>query len=152
MEDIYNFINENNIINSEIYNAFKFSILCPICANIIIDPMMCMNCQNSYCKKCISQWNLINEKCPNRCKNPNYQISKEMNELLSKLNFKCKFCDKTFEYNEMKKHYYSGLDNINNNNKIYYQQPVIKKKMKKIENKDARLFESKNKINSNLFF
>ena len=52
----------------------------------------------------------------------------------------------------MKKHYYSGLDNINNNNKIYYQQPVIKKKMKKIENKDARLFESKNKINSNLFF
>ena len=148
MEDIYNFINENNIINSEIYNAFKFSILCPICANIIIDPMMCMNCQSSYCKKCINQWNLIDEKCPNRCINPNYQISKEMNGLLSKLQFKCKFCNETFEYNEMKKHYYSTFDNITNN----IMQCQQKKKMKKIENKNAQLFESKNKINSKLIF
>ena len=147
MEDIYSYINENNIINDEIYNEFKFSISCPICTNIIIEPMMCMICQSSYCKKCINQWSLINEKCPNRCINPNYQISKEMNGILSKLQFKCKFCNKTFEYNEMKEHYYSGFDN---NNKIYCQQPEIKKKMRKIENKNAQLFESKNKINSKL--
>ena len=149
MEDIYSYISENNIINEEIYDEFKFSILCPICANIIIEPLICMNCQSSYCKKCINQWTLINEKCPNRCLNPNYQISQEMNGLLSKLKFQCKFCDKAFKYNEMKEHYYSGFDNINNNKK-YCQQSEIKNKMRKLENKNAQLFESKNKINSKL--
>ena len=144
MEDINSYINENNIINEEIYNEFKFSISCPICTNIIIEPMMCMNCQSSYCKKCINQWNLIDEKCPNRCINPNYQISKEMNGLLSKLQFQCKFCNKAFEYNEMKEHYYSSFDNC--------QQPKKKNKMRKIENKNAQLFESKNKINSKLIY
>ena len=148
MENIYYYIHENNIINGEIYNAFKFSILCPICSNIIIDPMMCMNCQNSYCKKCINQWELYNKKCPNRCKNPNYQVSKELNGILSKLNFKCKFCNKAFEYNEMKEHCNLDIDNINKINTIYCQQPEIKKKMKKIENKNVQLYKSKDKINS----
>ena len=152
MEDIYYYINENNIINDEIYKAFKFSISCPICSNIIIEPLMCMKCQNSFCQKCINQWNLINEKCPNRCINPNYQMSKEMNGLLSKLNFKCEFCTKTFEYNKMKEHYYSDFENMEKNDKREFQQPEKKKKMIKIENKNAQLFESRNKINSKLFF
>lgn len=148
MNDIYSYINENNIINIELFNAFQFLISCQICSNIMIEPLMCMNCQNSYCKRCICQWNKINDKCPNRCNNPNYQLSKDINGLLSKLKFACKCCNNIFEYNEMKSHYYSSCINGNINKEKIYQQPIIKGIFQKIDNQNVELFKSKNKINS----
>jgi hypothetical protein len=146
MEDIHNYINENNIMNVELYNIFRDSLSCQICTNIFIEPMMCMNCQNSYCKNCIRKWSAFDGKCPNRCENPNYQNSRDKNDLLSKIKFKCKFCNNIFEYNEMINHYNLGCHN--NKRKIYYKEPTIKESFRKIENKDMQILDSKNRINS----
>ena len=35
MEEIRDYITENNIINDGIYNDFKYSVTCQICSNII---------------------------------------------------------------------------------------------------------------------
>ena len=71
------YINEETIVKNEIYDAFKDDINCPICRDILIEPQMCMNCQNVYCRKCIEEWSKRNNKCPNRCDNPNYKRSLE---------------------------------------------------------------------------
>ena len=78
------YINNNKIVKDAVYNAFKGAITCPLCSNVLIDPIMCTKCQNVYCKKCIDEWEKKNNTCPNRCENPNYQKSIGKQELLSK--------------------------------------------------------------------
>ena len=82
-------INEDQIVQKDLYNILKDSITCPLCFGIYINPVMCMKCQNTYCKKCAEDWGKRDNKCPNRCENPNYQESIGKNEILSKLKFKC---------------------------------------------------------------
>ena len=80
------FININSLVNNDINNAFKDLAICPLCSNILIEPYMCMKCQKVYCKKCIDEWKNKDDKCPNKCENPNYQKSLEKNNILCKLN------------------------------------------------------------------
>ena len=154
MEDIRNYINESNIINEEIYNEFKYSVTCQICSNIIYEPMMCMVCQKVYCKLCISQWAITNRKCPYRCINPNYQIAKDMTQLLSKLKFKCKNCNKIIKYNNMKNHYLSGCKILKNKREELSnsEQPLKQGIFEKISYKKNQIIDKKNKINSKKFF
>ncbi len=102
--DIREYINEENVIKDEIYNNFESSLTCSICTEIIIEPTMCMNCQNVYCKKCIDDWSKKSAKCPNRCQNTSYNKSVSISEMLSKLKFICKKCDNILNYDDMKKH------------------------------------------------
>ena len=104
MENIREFINEENVIKDEIYKAFENSVICQICSDIFIEPTMCMECQNVYCKECIDNWSKRNNKCPNRCQNTHYQKSLAIIELLSKIKFICKKCDGIINYDDMKKH------------------------------------------------
>ena len=83
MEQLENYINEKNVVNQDFYNEIKDSIICPICKDLMINPMMCMNCQNCFCKKCIQNWASINKRCPNRCENPGYKRSIQINQLLT---------------------------------------------------------------------
>ena len=86
MED---FIRQDTVIEDTIFSVFKDSVICPLCSNILINPVMCMNCQSAYCKKCIDEWSEKDKKCPNKCENPNYKKSIEKINILSKLKFKC---------------------------------------------------------------
>ena len=49
-------INTNTIIEDEIYTTFKDSVICPICKSILVEPQLCLKCQNNFCKKCIDKW------------------------------------------------------------------------------------------------
>ena len=97
-------INEDQIVQKDLYNILKDSITCPLCFGIYINPVMCMKCQNTYCKKCAEDWGKRDNKCPNRCENPNYQESIGKNEILSKLKFKCQNCDLEVDYNKALNH------------------------------------------------
>lgn len=113
-------ISENTVVEDAIYLAFKDSLICPICSNILINPLMCMNCQNVYCQKCVDEWSKKDNKCPNRCENPNYKKSIEKNNILSKLKFKCEKCGEEIFYDNVGKHRESCTPNnssgkINNN-------------------------------------
>ena len=115
------YINEETIIEDEFYKKFKESVICPLCLNILINPLMCIKCQNVYCKKCIDMWSKKDDKCPNRCIEPNFQRSLAKNEILSTLKFKCKECGKNIYYDDAKKHHDSCCpDTISNDINIIW--------------------------------
>jgi hypothetical protein len=100
------YVNNNTLVQNDLALMFKSSINCILCNNILIEPLMCMNCQKVCCKKCIDKWKIDNnEKCPNNCSNPNYQNCRDRNEILSKLKFICVGCNNEIEYNEAKNHH-----------------------------------------------
>ena len=151
MED---FIREDTIVEDAIYSCFKESVTCPICSNILINPLMCMNCQNVYCKKCIDGWSKKDNKCPNRCENPNYKPSVEKNNILSKLKFKCQKCGEEILYDNVKSHIESCKPNDNskkNNNagdnstRTKRLKKLNKKELDKLDKKQlARITSKKN--------
>ena len=112
------YINEETIIKNETFNSFQDLIICQICQCIMLEPVMCMNCQNYYCKKCIDDWQKKSKKCPNRCENPNYKSVIERNRLITKMKFKCtKGCGAEILFDDLKNHYSSNcLENKQNNN------------------------------------
>ena len=125
-------INEETIVKNEIYDAFKDDIICPICSKIIIEPQMCMNCLNVYCKNCVEEWSKRKNQCPNRCENPNYRKSIEKANILSKFKFKCQKCETQLSYDEMKKH-----ANICEQGKKFEENKVIiKRKMKRLKKEE----------------
>ena len=153
METLKDYLNEDNVVKDELYKTFESSITCIICLDIIIEPTMCMKCQNVYCKECIKNWSKIDGKCPNRCENSNYQKCKSINELLSKINFNCKNCKNIINYNEVEKHCISKCQlgkNINNSENI--EKPLTKRnyKFQKLETKEISSKESEMNITSKL--
>ena len=118
MVDLSEYIQEKYIANKPLYESLKDSITCVICTNTIIDPMMCMNCQKAYCRRCIGHWNNIKNYCPNKCDNPEYKRSVVVANLLSKLNFTCKDCFNIVNYDQMEKHVLSKCDTVEINYKI----------------------------------
>ena len=150
-----NYININNLINNEINNILKDLVICTLCSNILIDPYMCMKCQKVYCKKCIDEWKdkEKDDKCPNKCENPNYQKSLEKNNILCKLKFKCEKCENEFLYEELIKHIAncSGQvekgENINND----INENISTRRLRKISKNEAEKLKIKStKITSKL--
>ena len=106
------YFNSKTIIEDEIYKAFKETVTCPLCKNILIEPLICMKCQKIYCKKCINNLDLDNKKCPNNCIEPFFENCLGISEILSKLKFKCEKCEKQIEYNDAQNHYKFHLRNL----------------------------------------
>jgi hypothetical protein len=98
------FINNNTIVKDEIYNAFKESVICPICSSILINPLICMKCQKVFCERCINDWSKKEKDCPSKCKEPKYQKCVGKKDILSKLTFKCKACGKIYNYDRAISH------------------------------------------------
>ncbi len=99
MDEEEPFFEEQDIVNQEYYKGIKSMVNCPICLNIIEDPVQCDKCQHYFCSECIKQLN----KCPFRCENNSYIPSLNCKNLLSELKIKCK-CGKEFGYDFIKKH------------------------------------------------
>ena len=112
------YINEETIIKNETYNSFPELLICQICQCLMLEPVMCIGCQNYYCKKCIEDWKKKSGKCPNRCENPTYKSVIEKNRLITKMKFKCiKGCGAEILFDDIKNHYNSNcLENLQINN------------------------------------
>ena len=153
MESLKKYLNDENVVKDELYKAFQNSITCSICLDIIIEPTMCMKCQKAYCKDCIKNWARINDKCPNRCQNPNYQKCLSMNELLSKLNFNCNICKNIINYNEVEKHYLSqcqlgkAINNLEKIEKPLKERNYIFHKLESTETIDEPEIRINSKLN-----
>ena len=145
-----NYVNQKTLVKNEISKIFGNSAICPLCKGILIKPVMCMNCQNNYCKECIDKWKKENGKCPNDCESPNYQNSIGKNDILSKLKFKCEGCDNEIPYEEAEKHHESccGEKKISNIKKpINSTNPETPKnsKIKKITPEESAKLVKKRK-------
>ena len=42
-------------------------LICPICEEIVDDPIECSNCEKAFCSQCIQDWSSVKKECPNRC-------------------------------------------------------------------------------------
>lgn len=115
MENLSDYINEKTVIKDEQFNSIKDYIICQICKDIIIIPIKCSNCKNSFCRNCIEMWDIRNKDCPFRCRNPNYKKDIDLEEDLSKLKFECKKCQDIINYKDIVGHFYSkcGIEEIN---------------------------------------
>ena len=99
------YVNQNTLKKDEISKLFLPSIICLLCNDILIKPVMCMKCQKNYCKKCLDKWREKNEKCPNGCDSPNYQNSLSKKDILSKLQFNCVKCGQDILYDNAENHH-----------------------------------------------
>ena len=97
---------EEYVIKNDYYNSIKDEIICIICSRIKKNPVMCSKCQNSFCSNCIDDWKTKSLDCPLKCKNPDYTSCRIINNLLSKLNFKCKNkCNEIIPFDKLDIHY-----------------------------------------------
>ena len=105
------YINEETIIKNETYGLFKDLILCKKCQNLLIEPSMCTNCLNQYCKNCIDKNKCKEIKCPN-CQQSNFNEINENNRMIKKFKFKCiKGCGEEIPFDNINNHYSSDCLN-----------------------------------------
>jgi hypothetical protein len=139
------YINEGTIIKNDTFKSCKELIICQICKCIMLEPVICVDCQNYYCKKCIEDWKKKSDKCPNRCENTIYQNIIEKNRIIAKFKFKCiKGCDAEIPFDEIKTHYASNcLENKKKESKIKILSRDATYELKR-KNKEFEYFTSKN--------
>ena len=78
-------------------------VKCSICMNILIDPIQCLNCEQSVCRKCIS--NTFRKKCPTCSKTEFTNVSDDVRFTLEKLQLKCPYrCNKIIPYKDYFSH------------------------------------------------
>ena len=147
------YINEDTIIKNETFNSFPELIICQICQCIMLEPVMCLNCQNYYCKKCIEDWKKKSPTCPNKCEEPIFKNVIEKNRLITKMKFKCiKGCGAEILFDDIKNHYSSNcLKNKENNDKEEKKSNIkilSKAQVKELKNKNenAKYFTSKHTL------
>ena len=98
------YINKYTIVIDDFYELFQSSVICPICKDIYIKPVMCLKCQNVYCKRCVDKFNKNDENNPHKCEEPDYKESHDKNDTLSILNFYCVACEGEIRYFEAESH------------------------------------------------
>ena len=132
---------EEYVIKDEFYKSIADEITCSICSSIKQNPMMCSKCQNSFCSTCCEDWKKKSKECPFKCNDPEYVFCRIVNNLLSKLNFKCKNnCGEIIPYEKLNSHYEFECKKID-----------LKERNKKLTNKCHELELKYNKF-KNAFY
>lgn len=91
-ENNENYISEDLIDNTDYYKQLCESemLLCSICLGLLNDPIMCETCQNSFCRKCLDDWEKKHLSCPFKCEEKKFvPISRSLRTLLDGLIIKC---------------------------------------------------------------
>ena len=136
------YVNENTIIKNETFNSFPEMFICQICKLIMLEPVMCIGCQNYYCKKCIENCKQKSGTCPNGCENPIFKDVIEKNRLIKKMKFKCiKGCGAEILFDDIKNHYSSNCLEKKNEN----ENDENKRKIKILTKKEVAELKKNNK-------
>lgn len=102
------YIDPDLVINKEAFKTIESNAICSICDGIIINPIQCNICENSFCETCIDDWKKKQggNSCPFRCSNPTFKSSRLVKSILSNLIFKCQNqCNMQIPYLDLKSHY-----------------------------------------------
>ena len=89
-------INDAFIENCKDYELIIDSIKCPICLNVLLEPIECNKCQCIICENCFFILQLADKSCVNDfCKEGKYEkANKFTRSILSNLLIKCYACQK----------------------------------------------------------
>ena len=96
------------LLLSEIDKSTLETITCPICLDIVWDPVDCSKCGFIFCENCIDESiEKVDDSCP-ICKNSPFQTTecKTIKKLLAKFKFRCPNipCDVNPEYSDFLDH------------------------------------------------
>lgn len=91
------------------FKEMEDTISCPICLNILLDPICCKSCSLPMCSKCCKDWVSKNNSCPNRCKSfVESPLDRLASKFLSSIKLKCanheQSCDKILSYDNFISH------------------------------------------------
>ena len=82
------YFSDDYVVEDTLYISLKDLITCPLCSKIFKEPYMCNECQQVYCKKCLQQDSKL-KICPKEKKRSTFSLSKNKNELVSKIKYRC---------------------------------------------------------------
>ena len=100
MDDIHQYL-----IEDDIFKSIEEEVICSICTELAKNPVTCSKCQHSFCQNCIDIWKTKSNICPYKCNDPQYSKNRLINNLLSKLHFKCpNGCNEIILYDNFEKH------------------------------------------------
>ena len=105
------YFDEDSPIEDQLYLSLKDLLICPYCHKLLKNPFMCSKCQKNYCKKCLEEYSNM-KKCPNDNKESEFKHSIMINEMLSKLKYKCKNCKKEIIQSDIKAHLESNCEHV----------------------------------------
>lgn len=80
-------------------------VFCPICTDIIEEPIYICGCNHKFCRKCIEDWCAKHTYCPTCRQDCSSGVFKE-DDVIEKATFRCPFtgCDKILLRNDLKRH------------------------------------------------
>ena len=146
------YFDENSPIENQLYLSLKDLLICPYCQELIKDPFMCSKCQKNYCKKCLEEYSNM-KKCPNDNKESEFKHSIMINEMLSKLKYKCKNCKKEVIQDEIKAHLEDNCQYIEEEKEKTLAEIIqTKKELIKLSREEMKNKIVDNSFASNIFF
>lgn len=94
-------IKETQIENYTNYKLVLESFGCPICLEIVKNPVECKTCQTLYCDECWERMKIDGKPCTMKCSNSKIETAnKFVYTVLSKLKITCEICGKSnIDYN-----------------------------------------------------
>jgi hypothetical protein len=118
------YANEKTVIKDSTYEALKDLVKCSICQCLMINPVICLNCQNHFCQACIEKKKMKGGNCPNNCEDAVLKNAIRKNNLIYKLKFKCiNGCNAKISFEDINNHYTSSCAKKKNKDK----KKVLKK-------------------------
>ena len=132
-------INPEFIENKEEYKVIISDMTCPLCLNVICNPLECKKCQTLICADCYFILEVGEEKCIKQgCEGVYAKANKYVREFLGALTITCEACGKKgLKYADYIRH----LDEC----EAYLSRPV-NKTIKEIKEKDAQIEKLKAEI------
>ncbi|EDW73030.2 uncharacterized protein Dwil_GK16866 [Drosophila willistoni] len=103
-------------------------LICPICTEVLEDPMQSSSCEHAYCRVCIQKWIIEKQICPvDRTELLSGQLvpaSRLMRNMLARLRIKCVFaengCEQLLQLDEFRRH----VDTCEHNPKVVVECPM----------------------------
>ena len=128
------FLKIENIVKDELFKELKEDIICEICQGLMVIPMQCTKCQNTFCQKCIEVWQKKGGNCPYNCNDAQFIKVIEKKRMIRKIKFKCiKGCGAEVPFDDIEKHFNSDC----------FQK---KKTMKLMDKEEVSKYKEKNRI------
>ena len=147
------YFSEDCLVKNDLYNTVKDLIICQKCNKIYKNPLMCSNCEETFCQKCINN----KSKC-GKCSQENiiYKENIEKKQILSNLKYKCKNCLEEINQKDINSHLKLNCEHKEKEiRKTLHEIYTTKKTFKKLSQKEVKKLTDKNEkiyiIKGNLY-
>jgi len=129
-------INDDIVINKSYYDPMAKELICSICKGLLIDPVLCTECEHPFCSSCIGEWTKKNNQCIMKCKGTfkSKPIPRMIKNIMEKVLLKCNFCNGEISLMDYPIHITSCEDNNKTVNCPFCKE--CKLKMAEINNKN----------------